>query len=103
MRFSRRRTFSLERHFYYRAPPLEGGGRSDGLRMQLFKPIQSTRERPRDALRLHSPTLHGGGRCFRTYFTTRFIARSCLLMQRTCHRHTYPMFKIAGRIRGALR
>lgn len=61
------------------------GGASVGFRIQLPKPIQSVRERPRDALRLHRLTFHSGGRYLRTNFTERSMACFWPFMQRHSH------------------
>ena len=67
--------------------------------MQLLNPIQSTRERPREALRLHSWIFQVGGPYLLTYFRAWCIDCSCLFMQRGCQRQTWPMFNTAGFIR----
>jgi hypothetical protein len=66
------------------------------LRMQWLKPIQSTRKRPREALRLQAWMRHTGGSDLRTYLSARFIARFCLDMHFCCHWQATPMLSATG-------
>ena len=71
------------------------------MRMQLLKPTQSTRERLRDAFRLHISIRHPGGCSFLTNLSARFIALVWVEMHRSCHWQDRPMFNATGSKRGA--
>jgi len=60
--------------------------------MQLLKPLQSIRERLREALRLHRWIRDWGGLYFRTYASALFIARCCAAMHFCSQRQLRPMF-----------
>jgi hypothetical protein len=70
--------------------------------MQLLKPTQSTRPRPREALRLHRWMRACVGRLVLTKASALFIARCCCAMQRRSQRQFRPMFSRMESWRGAL-
>jgi hypothetical protein len=69
--------------------------------MQFSNPTQSTRDRPRAALRLQVLTRHNGGWRFLMNLSARFIDFVCALTQCFCHWQLMPMLSATGSANGA--